>query len=125
MSNTLLIVDDAEFMRYILRDLFAGAGLETVAEAGTRGEALDLARSLRPDIVVVDTTTESDDGLLLIREVSALLPEARIIAAVQAGAFDAAVAAGKAGADYTIVKPYDPTDVMILMRTLEAQPQMA
>jgi len=124
VPQTLLIVDDADFMRYILRDLFTQAGLATIAEAGTREEAHALARSLQPDLIAVDTTYSALEGLALIRALSRSLPEARIIAAVRAGDHGATAAAAQAGADHTIAKPYDPTEVSILMRTLQEQPQL-
>jgi len=123
VAQTLLIVDNADFMRYILRDLFTRAGLSTIAEAGTRDEALALARSLRPELIAVDTTYSVIEGLALIRNLSLTLPGARIIAAVRAGDHDGAAAAIRAGADHTIAKPYDPADVSVLMRALQAKPE--
>jgi two-component system, chemotaxis family, chemotaxis protein CheY len=124
VRQTLLIVDDADFMRYILRDLFTRAGLSTIAEAGTRDEAQALARSLHPELIAVDTTCATFEGLALIRTLSLASPDARIIAAVRAADPDAIAAATRAGADHTIAKPYDPVDVAVLMRTLQAQPQL-
>jgi two-component system chemotaxis response regulator CheY len=118
----ILIVDDAEFMRFVLRDLLTLGGISGVAEAGSRDEALALAFSLRPEVVVVDTTHPGVGGVDLLAELGALHPAARRVAVIAAGDPALAVAARRAGAEFTLVKPYDPADVATLLLELQAAP---
>jgi len=124
LQLSILIVDDAEFMRYVLRDLMAQDGLSTVAEAGSRAEALSLARSLRPEAIVVDTTHAGTGGLELVAELADMLPTARIVAAIRTGDPAGAAAARRAGAELTLVKPYDPEEVASLLAVLQSAPAL-
>ncbi|MBU0743604.1 response regulator [bacterium] len=119
---SILIVDDTGFMRYVLRDLLMQNGLSRVAEAGSRDEALALAASLRPEAVVIDTTHEGAGGPALVTEMAGVLPAARIVAVIRTGDPAAAAAASRAGAEFTVVKPYDPAEVASLLSSLRSEP---
>ncbi len=125
MLESLLIVDDAEFLRYSLRDLLHGEGIATVAEAGSRHEARSLGRALKPDAVLVDLSVSPAEGLDLLHEMTTLLPQARFVAVVLDGDRDTASAADRLGAEFTLDRPYDPGDVRDLLRQLRAAPVVA
>lgn len=122
MPETLLIVDDAEFMRYVLKDLLLREGIATVAEAGTRDEAMCLGRALRPGLVLVDVSRDILRRLDLLHELAALLPRSRFVAVVCEGDHETLREAGRLGADATLIKPYDPEDVRTLLRHLQSVP---
>ncbi|MBC8422862.1 response regulator [bacterium] len=120
MPKSILIVDDTEFMRFVLRDLLTLGGVRSVAEAGSRAEALALSASLRPEVIVVDTTHVGDDGVALVAELAGVEAAARIVAVVGAGDPVTATAARRAGAEFTLVKPYDPAEVASLLLELRS-----
>jgi two-component system response regulator DesR len=67
MCETLLIVDDNESFRTFTRALLAGAGFEVVAEAADGPAALEAARRLRPDVLLLDVQLPGIDGLEVAR----------------------------------------------------------
>ena len=75
----LVIADDHALFRDSLRSLLEARGMEIVGEAGNGREALDLARSLQPDVVLMDLTMPEMDGLSATRMISAELPEIKVV----------------------------------------------
>jgi two-component system chemotaxis response regulator CheY len=107
MSNTVLIADDAEFMRVMLRDILSDMGLEVVGEAGDGRKALDLYRRCKPDLVALDLTMPKMDGLAALRKILAEDPLARVVAITALGQKEKVIAAIQAGARDFIVKPFE------------------
>jgi signal transduction histidine kinase/CheY-like chemotaxis protein len=60
--RVVLLIDDEETSRYVLRQMLGGCGPLVVQEAGTGAEALRLAKSLRPDVVLLDLGLPDIDG---------------------------------------------------------------
>ena len=76
----VLIVDDHQIVRAGLRMLLDNQGnLHVVGEAGDRSEALRVAASEQPDIILLDVDMGDDDGLAFLPELLAVTREARII----------------------------------------------
>jgi DNA-binding NarL/FixJ family response regulator len=77
---TIILADDHELMRNGLRTLLEGEhDLEVVAEARCGREAVELARSHRPRIVVMDVTMPDMSGITATRQISADCPETRVL----------------------------------------------
>ena len=79
MSNTVLIVDDAEFMRVMLKDILFEMGLNVVGEAGNGREAVRLFRKLKPDLVALDITMPEMDGIEALQKIKAISPDALVV----------------------------------------------
>lgn len=98
----VLIVDDADPIRLLLRGLFANAdGIEVVGEAGDGAEAIELSRRLRPDVIVMDVTMPVMDGIEATQVIVDEFPEVRVLGLSISGdnaTAEAMVAAG--AADY-------------------------
>jgi DNA-binding NarL/FixJ family response regulator len=76
----ILLVDDHEVVRLGVRALIdRQPGLEVVGEAGTVQDAVERARRLMPDVVVLDIRLPGGDGLDACRQIKAHRPETRII----------------------------------------------
>lgn len=75
----ILLADDHALFRDSLRNLLTATGFEIVGEAGTGSEAVELARSLRPEIVLMDLAMPGLDGLSATRLISAELPEVKVV----------------------------------------------
>ena len=79
MALRVLVVDDALFMRNMLKDIFVHAGFEVVAEADNGEMALGLYQETRPDLVTMDITMRGMDGFEAARRILHEDGQARII----------------------------------------------
>jgi len=75
----ILIADDHTLFRESLGSLLASRGLEIVGQAREGHEAVELARSLRPDVVLMDLSMPGLDGLAATRLISAEMPEVKVV----------------------------------------------
>ena len=107
----VLIVDDAAFMRQLLKKILVQGGYEC-AEAGTGREAIDTYASVKPDIVTMDITMPEMDGIQTVRELKARYPEARVVMCSAMGQETLVLEAIRAGAADFIVKPFKPERVL-------------
>ena len=107
LGNNVLIVDDAEFMRLMLREIVEDMGLTVVAEAEDGFEAIAAWRRTRPDLVLLDITMPNLDGTEALRAIVDEDPAARVVMICALGQKDQVLAAVKAGAADFIIKPFD------------------
>lgn len=107
MSNAVLIVDDADFMRMMLRDIVEDMGMEVVAEASDGAQAIELYRQKDIDLVLLDITMPVLDGLDALKEIIKYDPEANVVMITALGQKDQVLASIKAGARDFIIKPFD------------------
>ena len=81
MRTRVLLVDDHELMRQGLRSILEGEeGVEVVGEAVSGREAVELARSLRPDVVVMDVAMKDLNGIEATRQIRAECPAVQVVA---------------------------------------------
>jgi two-component system chemotaxis response regulator CheY len=105
--STVMIVDDAMFMRRMLKNILVDMGLEVVCEAANGLEAINLYGQLRPDVVTMDITMPDMDGYTAVTEIIKQFPDARIIMCSAVGQQRMVLNAIMAGAKDFIVKPFD------------------
>src|ERR1051326_4205401 len=79
VRNTVLVCDDAAFMRSLLGDILAQAGLQVVGEAQTGLEAVEKFRALKPDLVTMDILMPDMGGIDAMREILKVVPDARVL----------------------------------------------
>jgi DNA-binding NarL/FixJ family response regulator len=72
VAGSILLIDDDPAFRRLARQTLNGSGLTVVGEAATAAEGSSAARSLKPQIVLVDVGLPDGDGLSLAGELSAL-----------------------------------------------------
>lgn len=76
----LLIIDDHPMFRDGLKTIVrTGANYEIAGEAGTCAEGLSLARSLKPDLIIVDISLPDGNGIDLARDILALAPQTKLV----------------------------------------------
>jgi len=112
LARTVLIVDDALFMRNLLRDIFEPAGWQVVAEAGNGAEAVDLYRQHQPDLVSMDIVMPEVGGIDALRRILYEDPDARVVMCSALGQDSMVMEAIKAGARDFIVKPFQDDQVL-------------
>ena len=112
MSSTVLICDDAIFMRTMIGDILRQAGFEVVGEAENGQQAVEKYRALRPDLVTMDIVMPDMGGIDAVREIIREDPSARILMCSAMGQQALVIEAIEAGARDFIVKPFQPGRVL-------------
>ncbi len=112
MAKRVLIVDDAAFMREMLRDMLTEAGYEVIAEAVDGDQAVTAFREHSPDLVTLDIVMPRKSGLEALREIVALEPSARIVMCSALGQEALVMEALESGATDFIVKPFKPDQAL-------------
>jgi two-component system, chemotaxis family, chemotaxis protein CheY len=112
VSRTVLVCDDALFMRVTLADIFTAAGYEVVGQAANGAEAVRLYRELRPELVTMDIVMPDMGGIDAVREIVREDPGARILMCSAMGQQALVMQAMDAGARDFVIKPFQPSRVL-------------
>lgn len=107
MSKRILVVDDAVFMRMMLKDILEKNGFEIVGEAANGLEAIEVYKETKPDLVTMDVTMPEMDGLDALKEIKKIDSSAKIVMCSAMGQQGMVMDAIKAGARDFIVKPFN------------------
>ncbi len=108
MSERILIVDDAAFMREMLCDLLTEEGYQIAAEAADGDEAVAAYAEHSPDLVMLDIVMPRKSGLEALREIVAYDSEAKVVMCSALGQESLVMEALDAGAKDFVVKPFKP-----------------
>lgn len=108
----VLVVDDAAFMRMMLKDILTKAGHEIVGEAANGVEAVEKYKELKPDVVTMDITMPEMNGIDAIKEIKKVDPNATVIVCSAMGQQAMVIEAIQAGAKDFIVKPFQAARVI-------------
>jgi len=109
---TILIVDDASFMRGSLKFIVEGAGHSVVGMAKDGQEALELTRELKPDIVTLDILMGGMDGLSALEAIKKDSSGIKVIMVTALGQEEKQEEAFKLGASGYIRKPFKQTEIV-------------
>ncbi|KAB2954388.1 response regulator [Heliorestis acidaminivorans] len=112
MANRILIVDDAAFMRMMIKDILSKNGYEVVGEAENGAVAVEKWKELRPDLTTMDITMPEMDGINAVKAIRQVDASARIIMCSAMGQQAMVIDAIQAGAKDFIVKPFQPERVL-------------
>jgi two-component system, chemotaxis family, chemotaxis protein CheY len=112
MSKRVLIVDDAAFMRMMIKDILTKNDFEVVGEAQDGNEAVEKYKELTPDLVTLDITMPDKDGITALKEIKAMDPNANVIMCSAMGQQAMVIDAIQAGAKDFIVKPFQADRVI-------------
>ena len=112
MASRILIVDDATFMRMMLKDILVKHGFEVCGEAQNGVEALAKYKELKPDLITLDITMPEKDGISALKDIRAYDSNARCIMCSAMGQQAMVVDSIKAGARDFIVKPFQADRVV-------------
>ena len=116
----VLIVDDAVFMRAILKDILQKNNMEVTGEAESVMKALELYQKIKPDVVIMDITMPEVDGIEGVKRIKAIDPNAKIIMCSSMGQQNFIVKSIQAGAKDFIVKPFQEETVIKSIKRVSA-----
>lgn len=112
MAKSVLVVDDAAFMRMILKDILVKNGYEIAGEAGDGSEAVAKFKELSPDLTTMDITMPEVDGISALKEIMSVDKTAKVVMCSAMGQQAMVVEAIQNGARDFIVKPFQKERVL-------------
>ena len=116
MGIKLVIVDDAPFIREVLKHIFSGTEITILGEAQDGEEAVSLVRKLKPHVVLMDIVMPKKSGIEATLEILKDLPNVKIVACSTNDQNSMVMRALEAGCCNYVVKPYKAEDVLKAVR---------
>ena len=108
----VLIVDDAAFMRMMIKDILTKNGYEIAAEAEKGKVAVDKYKEAAPDLTLMDITMPEMDGIAALKGIKQIDPNAHVIMCSAMGQQAMVIESIQAGAKDFIVKPFQADRVI-------------
>jgi two-component system chemotaxis response regulator CheY len=121
-AKKILVVDDASFMRTVLKDIIKGNGLATeIIEAGDGVEGVKAYQTQKPDLVTMDVNMPKADGIQALRAIMKIDPAAKVVMVTSVEQKQIVQDAMKLGARDYIVKPFDRSNVGLVLNKVLRQ----
>ncbi|GBF23990.1 chemotaxis protein CheY [archaeon MnTg01] len=122
VASKILIVDDASFMRSVLKDIIKNNGLASeIFEAGDGIEAVKTFLKIKPDLVTMDVNMPKADGIQALRAILKIDPTAKVIMISSVEEKHIVQDAIKLGARDYVVKPFDRSNVPLVINKVIRQ----
>jgi two-component system chemotaxis response regulator CheY len=118
VSIKILVVDDAIFMRSMIRDIFARPPFVIAGEAENGVEAVRLYKEIRPDLTTMDIVMPQMDGITALKEIMRMDATARVVMCSALGQETLIAEAIEAGARDFVVKPFQPARVLRVVQSV-------
>ena len=112
MAKRILIVDDAAFMRMMIKDILEKNGFEVAGEAENGSIAVEKYKELKPDLVLMDITMPEMDGITALKNIRAADSSSKVVMCSAMGQQNMVIEAIQSGARDFIVKPFQPDRVV-------------
>lgn len=116
MAKSVLICDDAAFMRVMIKDILTKNGYEVVGEAENGIKAVEKYTETKPDLVMMDITMPEMDGIQALKKIRELDPKASVIMCSAMGQQAMVIESIQSGAKDFIVKPFQADRVLEAVR---------
>ena len=118
----VLIVDDASFMRTVLKDIVRSNGLASeILEAGDGVEGVKAFQQSKPDLVTMDVNMPRADGIQALRAIMKINPAAKVVMVTSVEQKEIVQDAMKLGARDYVVKPFDRSNVPLVLNKVLRQ----
>ena len=118
----ILIVDDASFMRTVLKDILKSNGLATeIVEAGDGVEGVKAYQKYHPDLVTMDVNMPRADGIQALRAIMKINPTAKVVMVTSVEQKEIVQDAMRMGARDYVVKPFDRSHVPLVLNKVLRQ----
>ena len=118
----ILLVDDAAFMRKVIKDTLNKNGYTDVHEAVDGADAVEKYDELHPDLVMMDITMPNMDGLEALKAIRAKDPNANVVMCSAMGQESMVIDAVRSGAKDFIVQPFKPDRVLKTVSSIVGTP---
>ena len=118
----ILTVDDAAFMRKVIKDTLSKAGYTDIYEAEDGAMAVEKYNELKPDLVLMDITMPNMDGLEALKAIRAKDGSANVVMCSAMGQESMVMDAVRSGAKDFIVKPFKPDRVLKTVTSILGAP---
>ncbi len=117
--NSILIIDDHPLLRRGINDLVSmDSSFNVIGEASNGTKGLELAQSLKPDIILLDLNMEDMDGLQTLKAIKATELDSRVVILTVSDNEKDVVATLRAGADGYLLKDMEPEDMLARLHQL-------
>ncbi|UXP32081.1 response regulator [Reichenbachiella agarivorans] len=123
--KTVLIVDDSAYMRALIKIALTDAGYDVIGEAEEGAKALELARSLKPDLITLDNILPDMFGIEILQQLVTEKNSARVIMISAVGQDRIIEKVKKMGAGGYIVKPFEPELLLSVVREVSQMPALS
>ena len=114
----VMIVDDAEIMRMVIKDILLMHGHEVVAEVSDGEEAIQTYLEIKPDLVLMDIIMPDMDGKEALKKLLAIDPEAKVVMCSSLGQQAVITQSIKIGAMGFIVKPFESDGMLHIIKKI-------
>lgn len=114
----IMVVDDAAFMRMMIKNTLTKTGYTDIVEAQDGAEAVTKYDEEKPDMVFMDITMPNMDGLQALKKIKEGHPDARIVMCTAMGQQSMVVEAIKYGAKDFIVKPFNADRIVEAVKAI-------
>lgn len=122
VASKILIVDDASFMRSVLKDIIKNNGLASeIFEAADGIEGVIAFQKVKPDLVTMDVNMPRADGIQALRAILKIDPHAKVVMITSVEEKHIVQDAIKLGARDYIVKPFDRSNVPLTLNKVIRQ----
>ncbi len=122
IAKKILIVDDASFMRTVLKDIIKSNGLASeVYEAADGVEGVKSFQKIQPDLVTMDVNMPRADGIQALRAILKINPNAKVVMVTAIEEKHVVQDAMKLGARDYVVKPFDRSNVPLVLNKVIRQ----
>ncbi len=118
----ILCVDDAAFMRKVIKDTLSKNGYTDLYEAVDGADAVEKYSEIQPDLVIMDITMPNMDGLEALKAIRAKNGNASVVMCSAMGQEAMVIDAIQSGAKDFIVKPFKPDRIMKTVTTILGSP---
>lgn len=118
---SIVIVDDNDMMRAILRGILRGDEYEVIGEARNGNIAVDMAERLKPDVICLDVMMPEKNGLEALGEIKAARPETEIVMITSNADPETVQESIQNGAGGFIIKPFNAARVLDTLEKVAAR----
>lgn len=122
MAKKILLVDDAAFMRKMIRDTLSKSGFTDLYEAVDGADAVEKYSEINPDLVIMDITMPNMDGLEALKAIRAKDSNANVVMCSAMGQESMVMDAVRSGAKDFIVKPFKADRVLKTVNAILGTP---
>ncbi|MBQ2830112.1 MAG: response regulator [Oscillospiraceae bacterium] len=122
MMAKILLVDDAAFMRKVIKDTLSKSGYTELFEAVDGADAVEKYAEIKPDLVIMDITMPNMDGLEALKAIRAKDGGANVVMCSAMGQEGMVIEAVRSGAKDFIVKPFKAERVLSTVTSIVGAP---